>query len=126
MQKLTTYHYLERLLQKQPDYVILHVSTNDDMKTSEYILTGRLQLKTNIESTLPSCILIISEPIIRIDNAKTSFTIKNLIDKLCQLNIKQIFNGNITTDHISKKGLHLNARGTGRLALNIITHIRHL
>ena len=34
------YHYLEPLLQKQPDYVILLVSTNDAiMKTSEYILT---------------------------------------------------------------------------------------
>ena len=32
----------------------------------------------------------------RIDNAKASFT------------IKQIFNRNITTDHMSKKGLHLN------------------
>ena len=32
--------------------------------------------------------------------------------------------GNITTDH-SKKGLDLNVKGTGRLALNIITHIRH-
>ena len=76
---------------------------------------------------LPSCIILISsEPIIRRDDAKASFTIKNLIDKLRKLNIKQIFNGNITTDHISKKGLHLNAKGTGRLALNITTNIRRL
>ena len=121
------YHYLEPLLQKQPDYVILHVSTNDAiMKTSESILTELLQLKTHIESTLPSCVVIISEPIIRMDNAKASFTIKNLIEKLRNLNIKQICNGNINTDHICKKGLHLNVKGTGRLALNIITCIRHL
>ena len=32
-------------------------------------------------------------------------------------------NGNLTTDHVSKKGLHLNGKGTGRLALNIITYL---
>ena len=87
------------------------------MKTSEYILTELSKLKTHIESTLTSSIMIISKPIIR--NAKASFTIKNLIDELRKLNIKQIYNGSITTDHISKKGLDLNAKGTERLALNI-------
>ena len=29
-------------------------------------------------------------------------------------------NGNITYDHISKRGLHLTGRGTGRIAMNIL------
>ena len=121
------YHYLQPLLDKQPDHIILHISTNDAiLKTSEEILTDLLQLKSHIESTLPSCNVIISEPIMRCDNGKANITIKHLIEKLRRLNIRLLYNGNITKDHLSKKGLHLNMKGTGRLALNIITYIRQL
>ena len=121
------YSYIKPLLEKQPDYIILHISTNDAVtKTSESILTELLQLKLYVETTLPSCVVIISEPILRLDNAKANFTIKHLSDKLRNLNIKLLPNRNITNDHLSKRGLHLNERGTGRLALNIITYIRHL
>ena len=119
------FHYLKPLLEKKPDYVILHVSTNDAItKTSEVKWINGI--KVAIENTLPSCVVIISEPTIRLDSAKASLTIKHINEKLRTSNINVMRNGNITTDHISKKGLHLNAKGTGRLALNIITHIRHL
>ena len=121
------YSYIKPLREKQPDYIILHISTNGAVtKTSESILTELLQLKLYVETTLPSYVVIISEPILRLDNAKANFTIKHLSDKLRNLNIKLLPNRNITNDHLSKRGLHLNERGTGRLALNIITCIRHL
>ena len=117
------YSYIKPLLEIQPDYIILHISTNDAVtKTSESILTELLY----VETTLPSCVVIISKPILRLDNAKANYTIKHLSDKLRNLNIKLLPNRNITNDHLSKRGLHLNERGTGRLALNIITYIRHL
>ena len=120
------FHYLKPLLEKKLDYRILHVSTNDAItKTSEVILNELMELKLHIENMLPSCVVIISQPTIRLDSAKASLTIKHINEKLCTSNINVMRNGK-TTNHISKKGLHLNVRGTGRLALNIITHIRHL
>ena len=83
------YYYLKPLLNKQPNYIILHVSTNDAIsKTFETILTELLQLKSHIELTLPSCNVIKSETITRSDNAKANITIKHLIGKLRSLNIK--------------------------------------
>ena len=121
------FYYLKPLLQKKPDYIILHVSTNDVItKTSDIILNELMELQSHIENTLPSCTVIISEPTIRLDIAKASLTIKQINEKLRNMNINMLRNDNITANHISKKGLHLNAKGTGRLALNIITCIRYL
>ena len=39
-------------------------------------------------------------------------------------NLHVIDNDNISEYHIGKKGLHLNAKGTGRLVMNIISCIR--
>ena len=56
------YYYLNPFLGKQPDYVILHVSTNDAISmTSDVLLKELLLLKVHIESTLPSLVVIISE-----------------------------------------------------------------
>ena len=77
------YYNLKPLLEKQPDYVILHVSTNDAIsKTSDVILIDLLSLKIYIESTLPSCVVIISEPTIRYDNAKARQTITPLFSQV--------------------------------------------
>ena len=84
-----------------------------------------MELKSHIENTLPSCTVIIPEPTIRLDSAKASLTIKHINEKLRNMNINMLRNDNITANHISKKGLHLNAKGTGRLGLNIITCIRY-
>ena len=95
------YYYLDPLLGDQLDYV-------------------------HIESTLPSCVVIISEPTTPYDDAKARLTITHLVEKLRNLDIKLLWNSNIMREHVSKKGLHLNARGTGRLTLNIIAYIRHI
>ena len=63
---------------------------------SEVILNELMELKSHIENTLPSCVLIISEPTIRLDSAKASLTIKHINEKLRTSNRNVIRNGNIT------------------------------
>ena len=106
---------------------MLHVRTNETpYKSSEEVLVELLQLKDHIESILPGTTVILSQPTIRADNSKANYTIKQLITKLNNLNIKVMDNTNIHDEHLGKKGLHLNGRGTGKLALNIMSLIRHL
>ena len=128
------FHYLKPLLEKKPDYVIASLVetcrsarlNGAITKTSEVVLNELMEVKWHIENTLSSCVVIISEPTIRLDCAKASLAIKDMNEKLRTSNTNVMRNGNIPFDHSSKKGLHLNAKGTGRPALNIITYIRHL
>ena len=95
--------------QQSKGKVFLHVSTNDAIsKTSDVILKDLLLLKIYIESTLPSCVINISEPTIWYDNVKARLTITHLIENLRNLDIKLLTNDNIMQEHVSKKGLHLN------------------
>ena len=57
---------------------------------------------------------------------KPRFTIHRLIEKLKQLDIIMLDNDNVTKDHINKQDLHLNGRGTGRIAMNILSLMKHL
>ena len=62
----------------------------------------------------------------RIDNAKAALTIKYVCEKLDNLNIYVLDNSNINENHLGRKRLHLNGRGTGRLAMNIMSLIKQL
>ena len=74
-----TYSYNDPLLNKELDCILLHVGTNDaPYKSSEFILTELLQLKSYIENVLPEVIVILSQPTMRIDNAKAGLTLKYL------------------------------------------------
>ena len=120
-------NYINPLLKKCPDYVIIHVATNNcKLETSDAILVKLLNLKTHILSTLPNCKVIISQPTLRVDDGKASLTVTHLIDKLNLLDIDLIDNSNILREHLGNKGLHLNGRGAGRLAMNIISLIKQL
>ena len=89
-------NHLIPLLKKETSHILLHVGTNDaTTKSSERILDELLQLKNFIQSKLPT-------------------------EKLHKLDIMILDNGNITYDHISKRGLHLTGRDTGRIAMNIL------
>ena len=70
-------------------------------------------LKSLINEKLPSCLVTISTPIMRLDNAKANLTIQHLNNHLKQLNIVTINNNNIKGFHLAKKGLHLKARLRG-------------
>ena len=121
------YYYLEPLLMKCPTNVILHACTNDAIDKEPHELTDELlQLKQHVENTLPGCTVIISYPTIRTDKRQAKGTLINLRKTLDLLQINSITNENITEEHLGKGGLHLNAKGSGRLAMNYISFIRHL
>ncbi len=121
------YSYLHPLLQKCPTNIILHVCTNDALEKEPDELTNELlQLKKYVESALPESTVIISYPTIRTDKQQAKSTIINLCETLDLLQINSVTNENITEEHLGKTGLHLNARGAGRLAMNYISFIRHL
>ena len=114
----TDYQEATRLL-------ILHAGTNDaTTNTSKKIVDDLLILKSNISKQLPSCRIVLLKPIIRHDDGKTNLTIRNVNKHLSALQSECIENANISSQHLGRKGLHLNPKGKGRLALNFIQQIR--
>ena len=121
------YDFLIPFLKKEPRYILLHVGTNDaPYKSPDRILNELILLKQYVEKFLPGSTVIISQPIVRYDDPRASLTIVNLLRKMAALNVKIMDNSNITDIHLGKKGLNLNGKGNGRLALNIISLIREL
>ena len=88
------------------------------------IVSELLLLKKWILSVIPEVIIAISCPTIRSDNQKAKLTILNIRKKLSDLKVNIIANDNINEDHLGRKGLHLNNRGSARLAMNYLAHIR--
>ena len=121
------YWYLQPLLAKEPDYLLLHVGSNNCLThTADEILSDLLKLKQHIENTLPNCSVILSQPIIRCDNQKAAKIINEFISKFNYLDVLTLDNSNIVREQLGKKGLHLNDQGTRQLAMNIISLIRGL
>ena len=119
--------YLIPLLEKKPDHIILHVSTNNSVNEDADAITDELlQLKHYIEKSLTETTVILSLPTIRMDNQQANNTVIKLCENLTNLNINIINNSNISKDHLGKAGLHLNAKGLSRLAMNFISYIRRV
>ena len=118
-------HHLMPIITKRPDYLVLNVRTNDaTTNTCRKIIDDLLMLKSNILKQLPNCRVIVSKPTIRIDHGKANLTLRNVNKHLETLNLECIENGNISAQHLGRKGLHLNSKGKGRLAINFLNHIR--
>ena len=101
------------------------MGTNDaTTNTSRKIIDDLLMLKCNILKQLPNCRVIVSKPTVRIDHGKANLKLRNVNENLETLNLERIGNGNISAQHLVRKGLHLNSKGKGRLALNILNQIR--
>ena len=82
------FDYVKPILKRKPDYVVLHVGTNNakDM-TSRKILNKLLQLKTAVTDSDENCKVILSQPMTRVDDGKAGFTISKLNDLLEELDI---------------------------------------
>ena len=67
---------LNLILKRKPDYVVLHVGTNNakDM-SSRNILDKLLQLKVAVLDSDKNCKVILSQPMTRVDDGKAGFTI---------------------------------------------------
>ena len=111
--------YIIPIIKKEPDYLILHVGTNyATTNTSKKIVDDLLILKSNISKQLPICRIVLSKPIIRHDNGKANLAIRNVNKHLPALQSEFIENDGISSQHLGRKGLHLNPKGKDRLALN--------
>ena len=97
------FHYLVPLLEKMPNYFILHVGTNDaiDYEVS-YIVKKIVQVKEFIKLRVPNCKVIISRPIKRHDNDNASRVIE-VISQFQKLTIDMIGNENIEKKQLGKR-----------------------
>ena len=77
-----------------------------------------LQMKHHIEKH--GIEVIISCSIIRTDSKRAYTTIKDLSVSIVQSKVLYLLNTNIDESCLGNKGLHLNKRGVGRLAANLI------
>ena len=124
---VSIYPKLEPLLKKKPSKIILHIGTNQATdNTSDIIFNNLLDLKKYIESHLDGVTVILSCPITRVDSTKAKLTVNNLTAKIKLLGIKHLLNINVDENCLGRKGLHLNQRGVGRFAMNLISLIRRL
>ena len=99
--------------------------TNDaTTNTSTKITDDLLILKSSISKQLLSCRIVLSKPIIRHDNGKANLTLRNVNKHLSALQSECIENDNISSQRLGRKGLHLNPKGKGRLALNFMKQVR--
>ena len=119
--------HLDTLVKYKPDYVLLHVGTNNcTNSTSDEMLRELKHLKEHIQLILPSTRIYISSPTVRTDNNKANIIIKNVNIKLKKLGYILLDNSNIRDYHLGKKGLHFNNNGTKQMARNIISFIKRL
>ena len=121
------FDFIAPLLKRMPTYIILHIGCNDALdKNSSEIYSDIMKLKAHIMAKLPNSAVIISCPVLRTDNAKASLTLnrlRNVIMKECNY---FLIHENIDSSCLGKAGLHLNSKGTGRLAMNFISLMRRL
>ena len=109
------FHYAIPLLEKNPDYVILHVGTNDAI----------LELMRFIKEKHPGCKKItLSAPIIRTDNYNANKENERFISSLNKSDVSYITLDNIIKKHLYRDGLHLNRIGFTILAENFLSFIR--
>ena len=121
------YDYIKPLLKKCPANLIVHVATNDTVsKTSSDILNEIILLKQFFSSKAPGMKVIFSNLVKRFDNPDAALVAEEVNEHLNELGIDIIDNSNIDGKCLGRKGLHLNAKGAGKLALNFIKKINRL
>ena len=120
------FHYAIPLLEKKPDYVILHVGTNDaPYKGGSDISNEILELMRFIKEKHPGCKKItLSTPIIRTDNYNANKENERFISSLNKSDVSYITHDNIIKKHLYRDGLHLNRIGFTILAENFKSFIR--
>ena len=101
--------YLKPLLKKQPEKIILLIGTNDlQNKSVADILKGLKSLLEMIHSSIPNCKVVVSEIIRREDRKSLNGKLSEFNRALKTMNVDILRQQNITSQHLVRKGLHLN------------------
>ena len=118
--------YLIPLINKKPDHILLHVGTNNlATDTPEVIVEKLLRLVNMITSKGIQCSVF--ELIIKDDTLwHKGIKVNQLLNNKVTEGMNIIRNENITVNHLNRSKLHLNRRGVGALAHNIIKFIKDL
>ena len=112
--------FFHPLLKKEPAHIILHIGTNDStFKSARSIYDEITNLKDHINEVLPNTAVHLSCPILRVDDGAANHVLQELDSKL-KRDSQCVTNDNIDGLCLSKKGLHLNRKGTAQLAANYI------
>ena len=90
------------------------------------MLDKLLNLKKFIEHILPKSNVVISNLSARTDNGKGYLAVIKTNEQLHGLQMNVINNGNIISNELSNRGLHLNLRDLGKLAINFIRRTKNL
>ena len=118
--------YVTPLLRKLPSVVVLHVCCNNtDVSNAQQIVEGLMELKKYIEEQVPGVRVIFSTPTIRVDNNIAAKTLEQVTGILKNRLVELIDNDNIDKSGLGRRsGLHLNIKGTSRLAMNYINFLK--
>ena len=121
------YHYLTPLLEKKPSNIIIQIGSNDAANKKSNEIANEIEaLKLHITDTLPGVKVFLSCPVIRIDDRNANNTLREF-DIYLKRNITDIIvNDNIDVSCLGRRDLHLNPKGSGRLAINYISLMRRL
>ena len=101
----------------------LHVGTNVAHYEGMEIVDKLLELKSFIVKQLPTTHTVISDPVTRTDSKHLAVKVADIQSHLRKLQIDAIGNGNINSNHLNSKGLHLNGRCVLQFAKNLIEGI---
>ena len=104
----------------------MQISANNCVKDSaEKIIHDLCALKEFISDKLPNTKIIFCQLPLRRDNPKAEATRQSVNSMLPSITEYAIINNeNIDERHLSRKGLHLNNKGTSLLAKNVIEYVR--
>ena len=120
------YNNITPYFKKKPSKVIIHVGTNDaPYKPSGDITKELTLLRKFVEINIPGCKVFLSSPIMRSDNQLANSTIREINKDLRNMD-DVIMNDKLDGHCLGRKGLHLNPRGSGKLAMNFISQVQCL
>ena len=116
-------HYLQPIISRGPDHVILHVGTNDLSSSKPEEVVSKIisltnKLKEHGINVIVSSLIIRSDPL-NDRVIKVNEPLKANADKF-----EIVEHSNTSGTHLNGSGLHLKKRGDGALALNFIKCIR--
>ena len=116
--------YLVPLIEKKPDHIILNIGTNDlTGDTPESIVEKILGLADMISSKGIKC--SVSQLIIRDDQLwRKGKRVNQTLSERLPKHISLVSNENITVNHLNGSRVHLNRRGVGALAYNLISFLK--
>ena len=118
--------YLNPLINRKPDHILLHVGTNSLATDSPQEIAENIVALTML-ITYRGIECLVSEILKRNDYLSlVGEEVNRILRNILPDNVKLICNDSIAHNHLNGSGVHLNKRGTGALACNFLQFIKQL